>query len=146
MLHCSCKSLVIMLSCYLFYSPRSRRSHQHYQSNHSGQYQSHNSDFETMSERQQRSYHHSRMAAAAQQQHQVSQAAPSNLSQSILSQHPHLFNAATSNHLQQAATAAAAAHQSNAAASMNTPHQPRPYFIDLSQIRQVWLSNQNSAQ
>ena len=98
-----------------------------------------------MSERQQRSYHHSRMAAAAQQQHQVSQTAPSNLSQSILSQHPHLFNAATSNHLQQAATAAAAAHQSNAAASMNTPHQPRPYFIDLSQIRQVWLSNQNSA-
>ena len=99
-----------------------------------------------MSERQQRSYHHSRMAAAAQQQQQVSQAAPSNLSQSILSQHPHLFNAATSNHLQQAATAAAAAHQSNAAASMNTPHQPRPYFIDLSQIRQVRsLSNQNSA-
>ena len=85
------------------------------------------------------------MAAAAQQQ-QVSQAAPSNLSQSILSQHPHLFNAATSNHLQQAATAAAAAHQSNAAASMNTPHQPRPYFIDLSQIRQVRLPNQNSAQ
>lgn len=125
--HCRDSDLI----CIVFYSPRSRRSHQHYHS----QYPPGPGDFDALSERQ-RLYHQSQM-----RQHQATAAAAaaahSNIPQSVLSQHPHLFNAATSNHIQQAA--AAQQQQSNAAAAMNTPHQPRPFLLDLSQIRQVKL-------